>query len=175
MQPSSLPQLSSATASCQPQPSPPLHHCLASLLCLPTSPNHCLSSIAKAVAVLPLVHSHRFFLSRLGIPIFGSDFWDPHCRQNSDFVFDSKDSSRKIFFDFQCLESQKIGIPILKFGILVPHKKTDTNSSIDTKVHGRKPSPYKMVGELFFPPNLHLLTLIGKQTYIYSHLMENEQ
>ncbi len=32
-----------------------------------------------------------------------------------------------------------------------------------------------MAGELFLPPNLHLLTLIGKQLYIYSHLTENEQ
>jgi hypothetical protein len=80
-----------------------------------------------------------------------------------------------VFFEFRCLESQKIGVPIPKFGILVPHKKTDTYSSIDTKVHGRKPSPYKTAGELFFPPNLHLPTLIGKQTYIYSHLLEIKQ
>jgi hypothetical protein len=51
-----------------------------------------------------------------------------------------------------------------------PHKKTEMYSSIDTKVDGRKPSPYKTAGELFIPPNLHVLTLIGKQTYIYSHL-----
>jgi hypothetical protein len=111
----------------------------------------------------------------LGIPIFGSNFWDPHCKRNSVLVFDSKDSGRKIFFEFRCLESQKIGIPIPKFGIPVPHKKTDAYSSVDTKVHGRKPSPYKTAGELFFPPNLHLLTLNGKRTYIYSHLTENKQ
>jgi hypothetical protein len=46
---------------------------------------------------------------------------------------------------------------------------------LEKKVHGRKPSPYKTAGELFFPPNLYLLTHIGKQTYIYSHLLENEQ
>jgi hypothetical protein len=55
-----------------------------------------------------------------------------------------------------------------------PKKKSNTNSFVNTKVHGRKPLPYKMVGELFFPPNLHLLTLNGKQTNIYSHLMENK-
>jgi hypothetical protein len=33
----------------------------------------------------------------LGIPIFGSDFWDPHWKQNSDSVFDSEDSGQ-IFF-----------------------------------------------------------------------------
>jgi hypothetical protein len=98
----------------------------------------------------------------LGIPIFGSDFWDPHRKQNSGFVFDSEDSGRIFFLKFRCLESQKIGIPIPKFGIPVPHKKTDTYFFVDTKVHGRKPSPYKTAGELFFPPNLHLLTLIGK-------------
>jgi hypothetical protein len=53
--------------------------------------------------------------------------------------------------------------------------ETDTYSSVDTKVHERKPSPYKMAGELFFPPNLHPFTLIGKRTYIISHLLENEQ
>jgi hypothetical protein len=54
-----------------------------------------------------------------------------------------------------------------------PHKKSNTNFFVNTKVHGRKPSPYKMAGELFFPANLHLLTLNRKQTYTYSHLMEN--
>jgi hypothetical protein len=40
----------------------------------------------------------RFCLTPwLGIPIFGSKFWDPHRKQNSDSVFDSKDSDR-IFF-----------------------------------------------------------------------------
>jgi hypothetical protein len=55
-----------------------------------------------------------------------------------------------------------------------PHKKTKTYSSIDTKVDGRKPLPYKRAGELFILPNLHVLTLIGKRTYIYSHLTKNE-
>jgi hypothetical protein len=40
--------------------------------------------------------------TRLGIPIFGSDFWDPHWKRNSDSVFDSKDSSRIFFFEFRC-------------------------------------------------------------------------
>jgi hypothetical protein len=48
----------------------------------------------------------------LGIPIFGSDFWDPHRKWNSNSVFDSKDSGRIFLLKFQCLESQKIGIPI---------------------------------------------------------------
>ncbi len=48
----------------------------------------------------------------LGIPIFGSDFLDPHCKRNSDSVFDSKDSGRIFFWKFRCLESQKIVIPI---------------------------------------------------------------
>jgi hypothetical protein len=50
-----------------------------------------------------------------------------------------------------------------------PHKKTETYSSVDTNVDGGKPFPYKMAGELFILPNLHVITLIGKQTYIYSH------
>jgi hypothetical protein len=47
-----------------------------------------------------------------------------------------------------------------------PHKKSYTYSSVDTKVNGRKQLPYKMAGELFFMPNLHLLTLLGKQVDI---------
>jgi hypothetical protein len=35
--------------------------------------------------------------SWLGIPIFGSDFWDPHWNWNSNSIFDSKDSGW-IFF-----------------------------------------------------------------------------
>jgi hypothetical protein len=55
-----------------------------------------------------------------------------------------------------------------------PHKRTETYSSVDAKVDGRKPLPYKMAGELFIPPNLHVLTLIVKQTYIYSHLTKKQ-
>ncbi len=54
--------------------------------------------------------------SRLGIPIFGSNFWDPHRKQNSDSVFDSKDSGR-IFFRILLLKNWVIGIPIPKFRI----------------------------------------------------------
>jgi hypothetical protein len=38
---------------------------------------------------------------RLGIPIFCSDFWDPHRKRNSDSVFNPKDSGRKIFLKFR--------------------------------------------------------------------------
>jgi hypothetical protein len=38
--------------------------------------------------------------TRLGIPIFGSDFWDPHWRWNSDSVYDSEDSGRIFFLKF---------------------------------------------------------------------------
>ncbi len=38
------------------------------------------------------------FLPWLGIPIFGSNFWDHHCKRNSDSVFNSEDSSW-IFFE----------------------------------------------------------------------------
>ena len=37
----------------------------------------------------------------LGIPIFGSNFWDPHWKQNPNSVFDSEDSGW-IFFEFRC-------------------------------------------------------------------------
>jgi hypothetical protein len=38
----------------------------------------------------------------LGIPIFGSDFWDTHQKQNSDCVFDFEDSGRNFFLEFRC-------------------------------------------------------------------------
>ncbi len=34
---------------------------------------------------------------RLGISTFGSDFWDPHRKRNSAYIFDSEDYGRKIF------------------------------------------------------------------------------
>jgi hypothetical protein len=37
------------------------------------------------------------YAARLGIPIFGSNFWDPHWKQNSDLVFDSKGSGWNFF------------------------------------------------------------------------------
>jgi hypothetical protein len=37
----------------------------------------------------------QFFLAWLGIPIFSFDFWDPHPKQSSDSVFDSRDSGWK--------------------------------------------------------------------------------
>ncbi len=36
--------------------------------------------------------------SWLGIPIFGSDFWDPHRKRNSNSFFEYEDSGR-IFFE----------------------------------------------------------------------------
>ncbi len=41
--------------------------------------------------------------TKLGIPIFGSDFWDPYWKQDSDSVFDSEDSGR-IFFLISAVE-----------------------------------------------------------------------
>jgi hypothetical protein len=131
--------------------------------------------------------------ARLGIPIFGSGFWDPHRKQNSGPDYGSKDSGWKNFVKFRCLESQKIRIPILKIGF-PDLKKINNNSFVNTKVPERKPSPYKTAGELFFPSNLHLLiifpakltsthyfkgkststhTLHRKQNNTYSHLTEN--
>jgi hypothetical protein len=43
--------------------------------------------------------------SRLGIPIFGSDFWDPHRKRNSGSVSDSKDSGRKNFNQIPLLKN----------------------------------------------------------------------
>jgi hypothetical protein len=57
-------------------------------------------------------------MPRLGILIFGSNFWDPHQKWNSDSIFDSEDSDLDFFFQILLLKNQEIGIPIPKFGIL---------------------------------------------------------
>jgi hypothetical protein len=48
----------------------------------------------------------NYRLARLGIPIFGSDFWDPHRKQNSDSVFESEDSGW-IFFSNSAVEKSR--------------------------------------------------------------------
>ena len=59
----------------------------------------CRSLFDNGIAiVLYLPLCENYCEARLGIPIFGSNFWDPHCKQNSDSVFDSEDSGR-IFFE----------------------------------------------------------------------------
>ena len=40
--------------------------------------------------------------ARLGIPIFSSDFWDPHWKQNSNSIFDSEDVGK--FFSNSAVE-----------------------------------------------------------------------
>jgi hypothetical protein len=57
------------------------------------------------------------FGTRLGIPIFGSDFWDPHWKRNSGSVSDSEDSGRKKFKQIPLLKNREIGILIPKFRI----------------------------------------------------------
>ena len=54
---------------------------------------------------MPL-HSEGHCCARLGILIFGSDFWDPHRKRNSDSVFNSEDSGR-IFFLNSAVEKSR--------------------------------------------------------------------
>jgi hypothetical protein len=56
--------------------------------------------VSSAVPMLPLTKEQ--LKTWLGIPIFGSSFWNPHRKQNSDSVFNSKDSGQKIFLEFRC-------------------------------------------------------------------------
>jgi hypothetical protein len=56
----------------------------------------------------------------LGIPIFGSDFWDPHWSEIP-VSFPIPEIPVGIFVRIPLLKSHQIGIPILKFGI--PRKK----------------------------------------------------
>jgi hypothetical protein len=49
---------------------------------------------------LGVLFRNSLIVPRLGILIFSSDFWDPH--RNSNSLFDSEDSGRKIFLKFCC-------------------------------------------------------------------------
>jgi hypothetical protein len=72
----------------------------------------------------------RKALSWLGIPIFGSNFWDPHWKQNTDSILDSKDSGLFLNSAVEKLRNQNsipnFGIPIKnkhRISIhLIPHK-----------------------------------------------------
>jgi hypothetical protein len=70
-----------------------------------------LTGLGRCPRIIP------FSPARLGIPIFGSNFWDPHWKRKSGSVSDSKDSGRKNFNQIPLLKNQEIGIPIPKFGI----------------------------------------------------------
>ncbi len=63
--------------------------------------------------------SWHHFHSWLGIPIFGSDFWDPHRKQNFDSVFDSKDSGRIFFWNSDVWRVRKLEFQFGIFGIQV--------------------------------------------------------
>jgi hypothetical protein len=60
-----------------------------------------------ALSAIPPPSKAAGCLAWLGIPIFGSNFWDPHRKRNSDSVFDSKDSGQKIFREFHCWKNEK--------------------------------------------------------------------
>jgi hypothetical protein len=60
------------------------------------------SILAAAAEMIPL----RNVQAWLGIPIFLLNFWDPHWKQNSNSVFDSKDSSQKSFLNSAVEKSQ---------------------------------------------------------------------
>ncbi len=76
------------------------------------------------IQVESIAHDYKVFPGAwLGIPIFCSNFWDPHWKQNSGFVSDSKDSGRKIFNQIPLLKNQEIRIPIPNFGILRKKRK----------------------------------------------------
>ncbi len=85
--------------------------------------------------------------SWLGIPILCYNFWDPHCKQNSASVFDSEDSGQNFSFEIPMSGESEIrnsdselwnsgNYIVCVVVIEKPHKKTDTYSSVDTKVDG---------------------------------------
>jgi hypothetical protein len=72
------------------------------------------------------VHRHRVTAlhcyhpdSWLGIKILGSNFWDPHQKQNSNSVSDSKNPGQIYFWGFQCWKLVKLEFWFAKFGILL--------------------------------------------------------
>ncbi len=52
---------------------------------------------------------------------FGSNFLDPHCKQNSDSVFDAKDSGQDFFLDSDVWRVRKLEFPFqnLEFQYLI--------------------------------------------------------
>ncbi len=69
--------------------------------------------------VLALEFVARSMLAWLGIPIFTSDFWDPHRKQNSNSVFDSKDSGWNYFWNSGVWRVRKLEFRFAIFRILV--------------------------------------------------------
>ncbi len=101
--------------------------------------------------------------TRLWIPTFGSDFWDPHRKQNSDSVFDSKDFGRIFFLNSNVWRVRKLEFRFqnLEFRYLIrkqihipPQKPRFTE---ENHCHTRRRENY-----------------FSRQTYIYSLLLENK-
>ncbi len=131
----------------------------------------------------------------LEIPMFGSDFWDPHWKQNSDTVFDSGDSGW-IFFWIPLLKNWQIGISILKFGIPKKNWRRNSVHLISYQINGchhtyiysmpvaaiptssQCLSCHTYIYSTPVPPHLHLLNTcpaipkstqcLSRHTYIYS-------
>ncbi len=62
---------------------------------------HQQSHVQSMALVWPIIHKYELLMcahiARLGILIFGSNFWDPQWRQNSNSVYDSEDSGHFYF------------------------------------------------------------------------------
>ncbi len=84
---------SSLAGCCVPSPHATASHLLAPLRIVTS--RHAMASRASCMAGCCV--ASPICQARLGIPIFGSSFWDPHRRRTSDSVYDTKDSGR-IFF-----------------------------------------------------------------------------
>jgi hypothetical protein len=134
----------------------------------------------------------------LGIPIFGSDFWDPHQKRNSDSVFDSGDSSQFFLLNSAVekttnwnsnskIWNSKKSIPRNSV-LLILHQKIiskqlppslhllKTVAAIPTSTHNNCCHSYIYSKQL--PPYLHLLKTVAaiptstqngcRHTYIYT-------
>ncbi len=67
-----------------------------------------------------------YYRAWLGILIFGSDFWDPHWKRNSDSVFDSEDSGRFFFWnsDVWRVRKSESRIAIFRIPVICLHRNS---------------------------------------------------
>ena len=104
----------------------------------------------------------------LGIPIFGSDFWDPHRKQNSDSVFDTRDSSQMFFLNSAVKKStnwnsnSKIWNSKKKINLGTQHTSFCTGKTVAAiPTSTQNGCCHTYIYSKWLPPYLHLLKTVA--------------
>ncbi len=141
-------------------------------VCLSADPP-CGTSLMRSLTALSTKTWDASLMTWLGIPIFGSDFWDPHCKWNSNSVFDSEDSGRIFFWIPMSGESENhnsdseiwnSGTSWENRYLFLRGYQGSWKKTIAIQDGGRIIFPAKPTStHSYWKTNLHLLTLIRKQ------------